>query len=386
LSKYIFSLYHLITLFIIPTLVVITGFKYNTETSANLSLIYSIVFMVFFPLNGNVRHYILNSNNNYINNLITFRLLSYFPLFLLSFLIAYFVLDTDYKTILKIVLLGSFYWINEIFVSFEEKNNKYQLIFLLIILYSFSLFMTLFVDNIKGDFTYVLIAYLISLIFALDSIFKKLKFKIVIKNVISDIKEMIIPQIGGTFMIGISSFLYKVLILSFISKSVAGTIFIALTISGLMLTVFTYGLGPSIIKNQISKDQKTTVNLIYKLSVIPILIGIMSVLLKYFNIINFEIIENQEIFFYCFGISLMGIPFSILGQYFKLSVIYQSLKLNVYIYDSIPNLSVLLLILLIILNFETYLVGITYLYTGALTFFIYKRLYSQSNRVVRQNI
>ncbi len=342
--------------------------------------------MVFFPLNGNVRHYILNSNNNYINNLITFRLLSYFPLFLLSFLIAYFVLDTDYKTILKIVLLGSFYWINEIFVSFEEKNNKYQLIFLLIILYSFSLFMTLFVDNIKGDFTYVLIAYLISLIFALDSIFKKLKFKIVIKNVISDIKEMIIPQIGGTFMIGISSFLYKVLILSFISKSVAGTIFIALTISGLMLTVFTYGLGPSIIKNQISKDQKTTVNLIYKLSVIPILIGIMSVLLKYFNIINFEIIENQEIFFYCFGISLMGIPFSILGQYFKLSVIYQSLKLNVYIYDSIPNLSVLLLILLIILNFETYLVGITYLYTGALTFFIYKRLYSQSNRVVRQNI
>ena len=91
----------------------------------------------------------------------------------------------------------------------------------------------------------------------------------------------------------------------------------------------------------------------------------------------YEWIMNQEIFLYCTGLCLLGIPSSIIAQYYKLCVIHQNLSMKIYKYDSIPNISILLCILVVLNYYEPYYIGLTYIYTGTITYIIYKRLYKK---------
>ena len=374
--KLIFSFYHLLILFIIPVLVVVLGFKFNTEISADLSFIYSITFMVFFPFNGNVRHYILNNNDQkFILNLIYFRFLSYFPLLILSFIICILTLDTKLIYILVMLLLGTSYWLNEIFISTAERQKSFKLVICLTILYILLIAYTIFSNENKINLLLTFLTYCLSMILVLLQIFKNYKFKINFNELKSEITNKILPQIGGTFVIGFTSFAFKLIILYQLEKSVTGTIFIAFTISGLMLTLFTYGLGPSLISNEILKKDKKVLRYINISSTVPFLLGILFIILEYNDILTYNFINNQSIFIYCIGFCFLGIPFSILGQYYKLSVVHQKLTLDIYKYDAFPNISVLCLLFVVIYYYEPYFIGLTYIYTGILTLLIYKKLY-----------
>ena len=376
MSKLIFSFYHLLSLFILPILIVIIGFKFDTKLSVDLSIVHSVVFMVFFPFNGNARHYILNSQDTrFIGNLICFRLLSYIPLFLTAGLISFLVLDVSFYYILIILSLGSFYWINEIFVSIVEKEKRFSLVILLIFLFILLLLNTVFNNEKIINYSFILLIVCLSLIIVLIKIWKACNFRLNLYELRKDFVEKIIPQIGGTFIIGISSFIFKFIILTLTPKSMAGSIFIAFTLSGAILTIFSYGLGPSFIASEVTNKDKRVLKYIKKLFFIPVLIGILTIFCEYFDIINFKFIDNQTVFLFCFGMSLIGVPISILGQYYKLSVLHMNLKLKVYLYDSIPNISILIITICVLFFLEPYFLGLTYIYTGFVTYIIYKRIY-----------
>jgi hypothetical protein len=369
-----YSFHHLLITFIIPILVVILGFKHSTEMSADLSLIYSIIFMVFFPLNANFRHYIVNSNEKkFLNHLIWFRLLSYIPLFLISLTICSLFLDIELSKSVIIIFIGTFYWLNEVFVSLQEKRNKVLLTCFISLVYVIMFFFIIYFDsNIFYSLNLLAIITFLSLFIISLFIFKELDLRISFKKFKINIFKKIVPQIGGTFVIGLSSFLFKIIILAIVSKSVAGTIFIAFTLSGLFLTVFTYGLGPSVI--QVKLPKKTLLIYFILVTFLNIFIGISILSIEYWNLIEVNFVNNQTIFFYCLGFALLGVPISILSQYYKLSVIYQNLKMKIYIYDAIPNLSILFFTFLSLISCEPYWIGLTYLYTGTIGFFIYKGL------------
>lgn len=372
--RLIFSFHHLLITFIIPVLIVILGFKHNTEMSADLALIYSIIFMVFFPLNANFRHYYLNSNKkNFLNYLIWFRILSYIPLFLISLMICLLFIDIEFSRIVTIIFIGSLYWFNEVFVSLQEKRNKLSLICFILLMYLCVIFFIIF-DNLHNSFnlTKLLIVTFLTLFIILLYIYKELDFRISFKKFKINILNRIIPQIGGTFVIGLSSFLFKIIVLALLNKSEAGTIFIAFTLSGLLLTVFTYGLGPSIIQNKLNKKALLTYFIL--ITSLNVLLAITAFSIEYWNLIEVNFINNQTTFFYCLGFCLIGIPTSLLSQYYKLNIIYQKLLLRIYIYDAIPNISLLLVTILLLMLIEPYFLGLIYLYTGTIGFFIYKYL------------
>lgn len=371
--KLIFSLYHLLHVFSLPLFVILIGFKKDTSMAADLSIIYSIIFLCFFPLNGNVRHYLLNSNDKKLsNNLILFRLFSYLPLFIITSIICKIFLDIDFFNLSLIVFLGSLYWLNEIFISKQEIENKYFLTILFLSIYAFAFILFLF-----SDFTVIHKIFVFSLvislnIFILFIIIKDSSLKFNYIDFKQSINQHIIPQIGGTFVIGISSFLFKLIILSFLSKNLSGTIFIAFTISGILLTIFTYGLGPTIFLNKKHHQNiKITFGL---LSVIIFFFGIFVIMLQYHNFKIYTFINNQEIFVYCFGFCLLGLPVSIIGQYYKLKVISQNLDFKIYKYDMIPNFSVLILLCLCLFFLEPYFVGLTPIYSGFVTMLTYFKL------------
>lgn len=371
--KIIFPIYHLLMVFILPLLVVILGLKYNTSLSADLSLIHSILFMVFFPLNGNVRHYILNSNNKiFIENLIWFRLLSYVPLFSLSVIICLVFTELKIIYISLIVLLGSLYWLNEILVSLEEKKTRYFLVYFLLFIFIFLIYHLTFSSIFITDYFFVLITLSIFSLIILLTISTNIKHNFNFKDLKNNIKKKIIPQISGTFIIGLTSFIFKIIILYFLNKDVAGTIFIAFTISGSLLTFFTYGIGPSIISSEVLQKNALIFKIIKVANILSFILGIILILLQLYGLIDFIIIDNQEIFVYCMGLCFLGIPFSVFGQYYKLNVLHKNLTLKIYKYDAVPNITVLPLIIIFIHFLPTYFIGLTYVYTGLLNCLIYR--------------
>lgn len=376
--KLIFPFYHLLHVFCLPLLVVLIGLKKDTATAADLSIIYSIIFLCFFPLNGNVRHYLLNSNNEILsNNLIFFRLFSYIPLFIITSIVCKIFLDIELISLLLIIYIGSLYWLNEIFVSKQEKENKYFFIILFLIIY-----LAIFIFLLLSDFTSThkiliyCIIFLINILVLFD-IIKNLKLNFNFSEFKQCINVQIIPQIGGTFVIGVSSFLFKLIILFFLSKGVSGTIFISFTLSGILLTIFTYGLGPTLFLN---KEHYQKIKIIFGLITLTMFfLGLLVIILQYFDIINYTFINNQVIFIYCFGFCLLGLPLSIIGQYYKLKVIHENLELKIFKYDMIPNFSILILLVLVLYFFDPYFIGLTPLYTGFITMLIYKRLSKELN-------
>lgn len=371
--KLVFSFYHLLHVFCLPLLVILIGFKKDTSTAADLSIIYSIIFLCFFPLNGNVRHYLLNSNNKKLSiNLIFFRFVSYLPLFIITSIICKIFLDIDTLNLSLIIFIGSLYWLNEIFISKQEIENKYFLTILILSIYAIVFMYFLYSDYIATHKTFIFSIVVLINIVILFIIISDIKLEFNYLDFKRSINQQIVPQIGGTFVIGISSFIFKLIIVSLLSKDISGTIIIALTLSGILLTIFTYGLGPTLFLN---KKHKQNFKLFFGLlSVVILSFGIFIIILQYYDVINYNFINNQEIFAYCFGLSLLGLPLSIIGQYYKLKVVSLNLEFKIFKYDMIPNFSVIILLCLCLFFLEPYFVGLTTIFSGLVTTLTYIKL------------
>ena len=74
--------------FTLPIIVITIGLKGSTELLAEISLIHSLIFLIYFPLSGNARNYLLNSTDVTLNLAITnFRIILFLPLTLFCFLL-----------------------------------------------------------------------------------------------------------------------------------------------------------------------------------------------------------------------------------------------------------------------------------------------------------
>ena len=143
LLKSIHGLSLTVTSFTLPIIMIFIGLKGHTSLVAEISIIHSLIFLIFFPLSGNARNYILNSNDKILELGITnFRIILYIPLLITAFIINEVTLKIEFQKFLIFIFIGSFFWSYEIFVThFEQKGkNIFCLLFLLlnsIILMSF---------------------------------------------------------------------------------------------------------------------------------------------------------------------------------------------------------------------------------------------------------
>ena len=114
---------------------IIIGLRGNTSLAAEISIIHSLIFLIFFPLCGNARNYILNSNDKVLKLGITnFRVILYVPLLIIAFIINEITLKIEIEKFAFFTAVGSFFWFFEIFIThFEQKGkNIYCLSFLFI--------------------------------------------------------------------------------------------------------------------------------------------------------------------------------------------------------------------------------------------------------------
>ena len=100
-----------ITSFTLPIIMIIIGLRGNTSLAAEISIIHSLIFLIFFPLCGNARNYILNSNDKVLKLGITnFRVILYVPLLIIAFIINEITLKIEIEKFAFFTAVGSFFW------------------------------------------------------------------------------------------------------------------------------------------------------------------------------------------------------------------------------------------------------------------------------------
>ena len=370
IQKYNFSLLHLLSSFILPIIIVLLGLKSNFSLIADISIVQSIIFMIFFPFSGYSRNYILNSSeNDLIQSILSFRSLLYLPLILFSLLIAYYIVNLEFDLLLPMILAGSSFWFIEIFLTQAERNKSFRITITLILLNFIGVISLIFSEmTLNSIRNYLLFLFIIYAPFILITFLKNI-FNIQFKNLQTTFKNKILRQIGGTTVVGLSSFILKIFLLLILPKTIAGTIFLGYTVGASLCTAITYSFIPSVIFNNNIKLKKALITF----SVIFCLTGVLVIVIKYFKLTILN--ANQDLFLICSLFSLGGSLISIFSQYYKFYVSHIITDLNVFLYELLINSITIILVILAVLFLNEYGSIFTYILSGICSLYIYKNLF-----------
>ncbi len=370
LFKYTYGTLHILSTFILPILIVLVGLKGNISLVADITILQSILFMFFFPLNGNARNYLLNSvDKNLVKNILNLKSLIFVPLFFITYISASFVLEINSTSLLLLILVGSISWFLEIFITEAEKNKKYKVIILLILLNIIGIIYLIFSELTFKNLNYFCIYFILfnSPIILLK--FYQNLFNINFKNLKNVFLTKILNQIGGTTIIGLSSFILKYSLLLILPKTIAGTLFLSFTIGASLCTAITYSLMPSVIFNNLIQMKKSMI-------IFFLLFCLAGIIVIFIKTLQIEIIEfNQDLFLISLLFSLAGSFINIFSQYYKFLVSSIITDLNLSLYEMIINGCTIIIVVLLIIFINEYGAVLTYILSGLISLYFYKKLF-----------
>jgi hypothetical protein len=154
----------------------------------------------------------------------------------------------------------------------------------------------------------------------------------------------LIPHMGSTAVIGVSTYVFRVLIVLLVGKSIAGQMFSAYAIGGVLSSLYVYALGPTLVL----RNQHGNSGTLYMIVAGCFLLGALSIASALF----WQQSIYEPIFVYAIGYSLIGGGVMILAQRQRLYIL-QVHNQDVFVPDALSNI-----LLVGSIPFAYYLVGV----------------------------
>lgn len=374
--------------FFFPTLILIfTSFSKNYELSSELGIVISLSYFTTQIFSANSRSIIMSKENSY-------KLLNYtfFYRFFLSCVIilglVYFSLSSTINSINKFLLLNismliTLQWVVEIILlKFELKKEK-KFIFNFIIFYISAVILYLVTILLSKKFSnnLIVLVNIVLLILIINHFFQQkieLNKKIFFKKII--IKFYLGYSFLSSFFIQLTNLIWRILILIFCGKVIAGIYFSSFAIGSLFSTLFNISFGPSLLKKKIFLGQ------VFKKIVILYLFSILiSILIwsKYFFLVSsFE----SNLFFFTIIASLVGSLVMLKAVYDRQKFI-QINKKKVFQLDMFYSLFLIILIPLLNLIGGKMLIMLSFFMSSLISYFLFsiilKKLLNKGTNITK---
>lgn len=340
-SRLLYPLAAAINFFSVTALLIIAGLLGKGALAADIGIVQGALIAVFLSLSGNARSLILaNSNDDDERNLFYFRLLIIFPAVIAAFLLSTSIVDIPIYLIVGLMLRKCSEWLAELQLANREKYNdvhfanKYVLIntfgFLFLVLMLAFSWMELFYFTL---YSWAILPVLF--------IFPYIKWIYNVKPFKLSFTKFI-PHIGSSSVIGITTYIFRVLIVILAGKALSGQMFTAYALGGVVSALYTYALGPTLLLQ--GKNSNTP---IFLFTLLSILIGggvCVSALL-----LGVEL--SSSLFLYAIGFSLMGGGIMLWAQR-KRMYLLQIAKNDVFVPDALINI-----LITISIPFSYYMLG-----------------------------
>jgi hypothetical protein len=299
----------------IPTFILILSSLFeNYELTAELGILIGVNIIFTQIFSSNARSLIISKKTQIsFQSFILFRILiSIFVLIINVIIIKYFKFIYSYL-LFQLSILIVLQWLNELILTYFEINKKnkeiYSYLFLKVFFLTIIIFNFLFFQNLIG----------IILIFNLLLFLFFIKYYLIIKKKVANqygilkVFKNSISSISfySSFSISFANLLWRVFIIMFCGKILAGIYFAGFAIGSLPGTFFNNSFGPSMIKKNFKL--KKILNLFNIMFIILMICLFIYIIKTYQNIF----INNFDTQIICTFLSLLGSFLMIKGLYFR---------------------------------------------------------------------
>lgn len=331
--------------FFLPTAILIfLSLIKRYELSAEVGIIISINYLLTQIFSANARSLIISKNNTkkLIDKTFFFRILISLFIILISIYLIIYLSSSNRLFLFNIALIIILQWIIELILLNHEIKKKYNFFynyifisFVFVVIYFFSLY---FFGTISNK---ILVAYNIFLGFLILYYI----FKISLKNLLN-IKY--INNIFGnslktysffsSFFIQLTNLIWRILIIMFCGKILAGIYFSSFAIGSLPSTIFNTSFGPTIHKKKLS------ISSFFKVLIYFYFIFTISFFLYSLNKISHYGFSDANFHLLVISTSMIGSFFMIKGtsdrQYFIQNTKYKDLIFKIDIIYSLFLLTI----------------------------------------------
>jgi len=228
---------------------IVLGLAGNHVMAADVAIVQGAVLATFYVFSGDARHLILAGNMR-AENVIFFRLVCFLPLALLSYFMSVNVGQVNAVIACALILRRSTEWLAEPHVTeIERQNNKWSGWYLQPLIFLAFINQVLFTEEIW-----------IIWFWAMSPIMFSLKFMINAES--KSAFHIAWETIASTAIIGLTGYIQRLLIVSFVGKEFSGMLFPGFAIGSFVGTMAANVAGPTLLNKGLFNSKYLTGSLI----------------------------------------------------------------------------------------------------------------------------
>lgn len=374
LRHYHFPLAFMANSLAMTALLICLGLAGYSLLATDVAIVQGVTLALFYSFSANARSLILNKVAPVQSqSILLYRFVLLLPLAAIAFWLSC-MSGVDVWLAAILVTRRAIEWLDEIYLSETERMGRENEAVHYILLQSFLLMFTLgwmlaeMPFPLLGTGLWAVLPLVLS-----GRFYARLEnFKI---HVPTDTLRRISPHIGSTAIIGITVYVFRLLLIDIAGKEIAGDLFVAFAIGGVLGSIVANAFGPSVV---LAQDKLNTRVLPGSLSVLMVAFLVTGLLVT-FTSTSLHLFAESSLFWQAVGFSMIGAVPMVLAQMIRHRLLQHHEDQDLFGADVLMNV-----LLITITPFVFYLLGLQamaglYLLSSVLAWVFYKSCESHEN-------
>jgi heme exporter protein D len=309
------------------------------ELAADFGLVHAATVALFYSFSGNARSLILGESAEVgAPEILRLRFLMVLPLSLLALMLCIGVVGEGMLFVSLLVARRAAEWLSEIFLSekeLESRNGAAAVFFVGQGVFSLLLLLAL-IDG--GPFVLP-----ITVLWALSPLLACTSGVLLKRCAGSNLQllnsfRLLLPHFGSTAVIGVSVYFFRLFILLVAGKQVAGDLFSAFAMGGILGAVFAQALGPTMVRSERAAERSGFVRL-FNLLLVGVLFSGVALGVSIWLMPGFlQWTLKGDLFWMAVSCSLIGGVVMVQAQRVRLRIIQDGAGQDVFGSDMLSNI------------------------------------------------
>ena len=335
--NYVFPAALMANTFSVTGLMIILGLAGKPAAAADFGIVHGATVALLFSFSANARSIILNPASSIAaGTVLGTRMLLLIPLGMLSLLLSTHLAGVGIALAVILVIRRCAEWIAEVHVSEMElkRENRQATRFLA----SQSVLFLIAAAWLAADLPFWLP---VLLLWATSPAWFSLGFVLQrtdVRSIIHGRWLQLLPHFGSTAIIGISVYVFRLLILLLVGKSVAGDFYTAFAIGGLLGSVFAQAIGPTLALQQARGDAAGLPPRVRITLAAATVCGLCMYAVAAAIPESFVFTGKSGLFWQATGLSLFGGAIMVIAQQFRLHILQHYANHDVFGPDVLMNI------------------------------------------------
>lgn len=338
--NYLFPLAFTMNSLTMTAFMVILGFSGKLHLAAEVGIIHGALTALFFSFSANSRSLILNQSSSVsADSIFYFRILLMLPLAVSAYFLSALPMEATAILVVTLTLRRCMEWMAEIQLSEMEVSNNQafarKFVWLQTATFIFAIFWLFggFPLPFLGLFVWALSPVSLSGRFIVEKISRPLT--------LDPSWRLMLPQLGSTVIIGVSLYVFRLVLLLMTGKDTAGILFTAFALGGIVGSVFAQVVGPSAVlyeQRNTTSFFSPTVKLALFLTAVT---GGILLVLSQRDPRFLSFLKESSFFWGAIGASMIGGVIMVFAQHIRFRILQRRGDNNVFGADLLMNLAMI---------------------------------------------